>query len=213
MSISINQSVHLYPATLSASPVYVMAVLMEKQDLGDEEDDKKQEKKKKEYEAVNAAKALWTRSRSEVKDDEYKEFYKHVSHDFEDPLQWSHNKVEGKLEYTSLLYVPGRAPFDLWNRDAARGLKLYVQRVFIMDDAEQFLPLYLRFMKGVVDSNDISLNVSREILQKDPVVDSMRSGYRCGPRSSAESTAVPSASFAVRNRSVDVPSAEGTCSG
>ena len=110
-----------------------------------------------------------------MKAKEYKEFYKHISHDFEDPIQWSHNKVEGKLEYTSLLYIPGRAPFDLWNRDAARGLKLYVQRVFIMDDAEQFMPLYLRFMKGVIDSNDISLNVSREILQKDPVVDSMRS--------------------------------------
>ena len=129
----------------------------------------------KEYEAVNQAKALWTRSRKDVKKEEYKEFYKSVSHDFEDPLDWSHNKVEGKLEYTSLLYVPARAPYDLWNRDSASGLKLYVQRVFIMDDAEQFLPLYLRFMKGVVDSNDISLNVSREILQKDPVVDSMRS--------------------------------------
>ena len=121
------------------------------------------------------------RSRSEVNEDEYKEFYKLVCHDFEDPLQWSHNKVEGKLEYTSLLYIPGRAPFDLWNREAARGLKLYVQRVFIMDEAEQFLPLYLRFIKGVVDSNDISLNVSREILQKDPAVDSMRSALtkRC----------------------------------
>jgi molecular chaperone HtpG len=128
-----------------------------------------------EYEAVNLAEALWTRPRKELKDEDYKEFYKHVSHDFEDPVTWSHNRVEGKLEYTSLLYVPSRAPFDLWNRDAARGLKLYVQRVFIMDDAEQFLPLYLRFVKGVVDSSDISLNVSREILQKDPVVDSMRS--------------------------------------
>jgi molecular chaperone HtpG len=127
------------------------------------------------YEAVNAAQALWTRPRAELKEDEYKEFYKHVSHDFQDPLSWSHNKVEGKLEYTSLLYIPARAPFDLWNRDGARGLKLYVQRVFIMDEAEQFMPLYLRFIKGVVDSNDISLNVSREILQKDPVVDSMRS--------------------------------------
>jgi len=127
------------------------------------------------FEAVNSAKALWTRARSDIKDEEYKEFYKLISHDFEEPLTWSHNKVEGKLEYTGLLYVPGRAPFDLWNRDAARGLKLYVQRVFIMDDAEQFLPLYLRFMRGIIDSNDISLNVSREILQKDPVVDSMRS--------------------------------------
>lgn len=128
-----------------------------------------------EFEAVNSAKALWTRPRSDVKEDEYIEFYKHISHDYEQPLNWSHNKVEGKLEYTSLLFVPGRAPFDLWNRDGVRGLKLYVQRVFIMDQAEQFLPLYLRFIKGVVDSNDISLNVSREILQKDPAVDSMRS--------------------------------------
>jgi len=128
-----------------------------------------------EFEAINDATALWTRSRSEVEDDEYKEFYKHVSHDYEDPLSWSHNKVEGKLEYNSLLYVPKKAPFDMWNRDATRGLKLYVQRTFIMDDAEQFLPLYLRFIKGVVDSNDLSLNVSREILQQYPAVDSMKS--------------------------------------
>ena len=128
-----------------------------------------------EYEAVNEATALWTRSRTDVSDDEYKEFYKHVSHDFDEPLSWSHNRVEGKLEYTSLLYIPKRAPFDMWNRDMARGLKLYVQRTFIMDDAEQFLPLYLRFVKGVVDSNDLPLNVSREILQQDAAVDSMRS--------------------------------------
>ncbi len=128
-----------------------------------------------EYEAVNAATALWTRSRTEVSDEEYQEFYKHVSHDFEDPLTWSHNRVEGKLEYTSLLYLPKRAPFDMWNREASRGLKLYVQRTFIMDDAEQFLPLYLRFVKGVIDSNDLPLNVSREILQQDASVDSMRS--------------------------------------
>ena len=128
-----------------------------------------------EYEAVNAATALWTRSRSDISDDEYKEFYKHVSHDFEDPLSWSHNKVEGKLEYTSLLYLPRKAPFDMWNREMSRGLKLYVQRTFILDEAEQFLPMYLRFVKGVVDSNDLSLNVSREILQQDPAVDSMRS--------------------------------------
>jgi molecular chaperone HtpG len=128
-----------------------------------------------EYEAVNEATALWTRSRTEVSDDEYQEFYKHVSHDFEDPLTWSHNKVEGKLEYTSLLYLPKKAPFDMWNREMSRGLKLYVQRTFIMDEAEQFLPMYLRFVKGVVDSNDLSLNVSREILQQDPAVDSMRS--------------------------------------
>jgi molecular chaperone HtpG len=127
-----------------------------------------------EYQAVNAATALWTRPRTEISDEEYKEFYKHISHDFQDPLTWSHNKVEGKLEYTSLLYLPKKAPFDLWNREMTRGLKLYVQRTFIMDEAEQFLPLYLRFVKGVVDSNDLSLNVSREILQQDPAVESMR---------------------------------------
>lgn len=128
-----------------------------------------------EWETVNRASALWTRPRTEIKDEEYQEFYKHVGHDFENPLSWSHNKVEGKLEYTSLLYVPGRAPFDLYHREAPKGLKLYVQRVFIMDQAEQFLPLYLRFIKGVVDSNDLSLNVSREILQSGPVIDSMKS--------------------------------------
>ncbi|MFT6285870.1 MAG: molecular chaperone HtpG [Alcanivorax sp.] len=128
-----------------------------------------------EYEAVNSATALWTRSRSEISDEEYTEFYKHVSHDFEAPLSWSHNRVEGKFEYNSLLYIPKRAPFDMWNRESSRGLKLYVQRTFIMDDAEQFLPLYLRFVKGVIDSNDLPLNVSREILQQDAAVDSMRS--------------------------------------
>ncbi len=135
-----------------------------------EEDDQSDE-----YEVVNAAKALWTRPRSEVSEEEYKEFYKLVSHDFQDPLSWSHNKVEGKLDYTSLLYLPAKAPFDLWQRESPRGLKLYVQRVFIMDDAEQFMPLYLRFIRGVVDSSDLTLNVSREILQKDPAIDSMRS--------------------------------------
>jgi len=148
-------------------------VKMLKESFGEEEDAKKK-KNEKEFEVVNSAKAMWARPRTELKDEEYKEFYKHVSHDFEDPLEWSHNKVEGKLEYTSLLYLPAKAPFDLWNRDSARGLKLYVQRVFIMDEAEQFLPLYLRFVKGIVDSNDISLNVSREILQKDPTADSMK---------------------------------------
>jgi molecular chaperone HtpG len=128
------------------------------------------------YEPVNQAKALWTRPRSELTEDEYKQFYQHVSHDHTDPLAWSHNKVEGKREYTSLLYIPGRAPFDLWQRDAARGLKLYVKRVFIMDDAEQFLPLYLRWVKGVVDSGDLPLNVSRELLQQDPEVEAIRSG-------------------------------------
>jgi molecular chaperone HtpG len=128
-----------------------------------------------EWETVNRASALWTRPRTEIKDEEYQEFYKHIGHDFENPLSWSHNKVEGKLEYSSLLYVPARAPFDLYQREAPRGLKLYVQRVFVMDQAESFLPLYLRFIKGVVDSNDLSLNVSREILQKDPIIDSMKS--------------------------------------
>ena len=127
-----------------------------------------------ELETVNEAKALWSRSRSEIEDDEYKAFYKHISHDFEDPLAWSHNRVEGKLEYTSLLYLPKAAPFDLWNRETPRGLKLYVQRVFIMDDAEQFLPLYLRFVKGVVDSSELPLNISREILQEDARVSRMR---------------------------------------
>lgn len=128
-----------------------------------------------EWEVVNRASALWTRPRTDVKEEEYQEFYKHIAHDYENPLSWSHNKVEGKLEYSSLLYVPARAPFDLYQREAPKGLKLYVQRVFVMDQAESFLPLYLRFIKGVVDSNDLSLNVSREILQKDPIIDSMKS--------------------------------------
>lgn len=139
-----------------------------------DEEDKEEESKAPEYETINTATALWTRPRNEVSDEEYKSFYQHISHDFNAPLKWSHNKVEGKLEYTSLLYLPAKAPFDMWNRDMNRGLKLYVQRTFIMDDAEQFLPLYLRFVKGVVDSNDLSLNVSRELLQQDPAVDSMR---------------------------------------
>ncbi|WP_322614304.1 molecular chaperone HtpG [Pseudomonas sp. BIC9C] len=134
-----------------------------------------EEKPAVEWETVNRASALWTRPRTEIKDEEYQEFYKHIAHDFENPLSWSHNKVEGKLEYSSLLYVPSRAPFDLYQREAPKGLKLYVQRVFVMDQAESFLPLYLRFIKGVVDSNDLSLNVSREILQKDPIIDSMKS--------------------------------------
>ena len=117
---------------------------------------------------VNSATAIWSRRKQEVSDEEYREFYKQLSHDFTDPLTWSHNKIEGKLSYTSLLYAPGRAPYDLWNRDAPRGLKLYIQRVFIMDNAEAFLPLYLRFIKGVVDCSDLELNVSRELLQQDP---------------------------------------------
>ncbi len=151
-------------------------VQMPKQNL-DEDGDKPKKKKKDvvvEWETVNSAKALWTRPRADVSDDEYKEFYKHISHDFDDPLVWGHNKVEGKLEYTSLVYLPKHAPFDLWNRDAPRGLKLYVQRVFILDQADQFLPLYLRFTRGVVDSNDLPLNVSRELLQQDDRVTSIK---------------------------------------
>jgi molecular chaperone HtpG len=128
-----------------------------------------------EWEAINDAKALWTKSRSDVSDDEYNEFYRHISHDFAEPLAWSHNRVEGKHEYTSLLYIPGMAPIDLYQREATRGLKLYIKRTFIMDDAEQFLPMYLRFVKGVLDSADLPLNVSREILQSTPMVDSIRS--------------------------------------
>ena len=129
-----------------------------------------------EWESINRATALWTRDKSELSDDEYKEFYKHVSHDWEDPLSWAHNKVEGKTEYTSLLYIPKKAPFDLWNRERQSGLKLYVQRVFVMDDAEQFMPSYLRFVKGLLDSNDLPLNVSREILQDNKVTQAIRKG-------------------------------------
>ena len=133
-----------------------------------------EESKEVKWEKVNKAQALWTRSKSEVSDDEYKEFYKHISHDFADPLSWSHNRVEGKQEYTSLLYIPSKAPWDMWNRDNKHGLKLYVQRVFIMDDAEQFMPNYLRFVKGLIDSNDLPLNVSREILQDNKVTQNLR---------------------------------------
>ena len=141
-------------------------VLMQKDVQAEQEDaDDDAGDSNPEFEVINRATALWTRSRSEVSEEEYQEFYKHIAHDFQDPLTWSHNRVEGKLEYTSLIYVPSKAPFDLWNRESPRGLKLYVQRVFIMDEAEQFLPLYLRFVKGIVDSNDLNLNVSREILQ------------------------------------------------
>ena len=129
-----------------------------------------------ELEVVNQAKALWTLPRAQLSDEDYRQFYQYLAHDSADPLAWSHNKVEGKREYTSLLYLPARAPFDLWQREAPRGVKLYVRRVFIMDDAEQFLPLYLRFVKGVVDSSDLPLNVSRELLQQDPEVEAIRSG-------------------------------------
>lgn len=129
-----------------------------------------------ENETINQASALWTKSKSEVKKEEYIEFYKHISHDYEEPMSWSHNRVEGTNEYTSLLYIPARAPFDLYEREAKNGIKLFVQRVFIMDDSEQLLPKYLRFVKGLVDSNSLPLNVSREILQSSKVIDSIRNG-------------------------------------
>jgi len=137
-------------------------------------DEDSTEQQAREFVSVNSAKALWTRARTDIDDEEYKEFYKHVSHDFQDPILWSHNKVEGKREYTSRLYLPAKAPFDMQNREAPRGLKLYVQRVFIMDDAERFLPLYLRFVRGVIDTNDLALNVSRELLQEDANVTAIR---------------------------------------
>jgi molecular chaperone HtpG len=149
-----------------------LPVIMQKEVHGEPEEGKEPEAP--EDETINTATALWTRSRSDVKDEEYQEFYKHVSNDYQDALTWSHNRVEGKLDYTSLLFLPKKAPFDLYNREGTRGVKLYVQRTFIMDEAEQFLPMYLRFVKGIVDSNDLSLNVSREILQKDPSIDAMR---------------------------------------
>lgn len=133
-----------------------------------------EEKAAPQWQAVNDAQALWTRSKSDLTDEDYQSFYRMVSHDFAEPLAWSHNKVEGKQEYTSLLYIPGMAPMDLYQREGVRGIKLYIKRTFIMDDAEQFLPLYLRFVKGVLDSADLPLNVSREILQKTPAVDSIR---------------------------------------
>ena len=128
--------------------------------------EKSEQVKSDEWEAVNQASALWTRNKSDITDEQYKEFYKHVSHDFDDPLAWTHNRVEGRSEYTQLLFIPKHAPFDMWDRDARRGVKLYVKRVFIMDDAEQLLPSYLRFVRGVIDSADLPLNVSREILQE-----------------------------------------------
>ncbi|MDN0111181.1 molecular chaperone HtpG [Yersinia mollaretii] len=127
------------------------------------------------WEKINKAQALWTCNKADITDDEYKAFYKHIAHDFTDPLIWSHNRVEGKQEYTSLLYIPAQAPWDMWNRDHKHGLKLYVQRVFIMDDAEQFMPNYLRFVRGLIDSNDLPLNVSREILQDSRVTQNLRS--------------------------------------
>ena len=133
------------------------------------------EEKQGEFETVNSASALWARAKKDITEEEYKAFYKHVGHDFEDPLVWTHNHVEGNQSYTSLLYVPQRAPFDLWDRDSRHGIKLYVRRIFIMDDAEQLMPHYLRFVRGVIDSDDLPLNVSREILQHNKLIDTMRS--------------------------------------
>jgi len=137
-------------------------------------DDKEKAPEAPEWESVNQASALWTRPKSEISDEEYNQFYKHVAHDYEDPLEKTHNRVEGKYEYTSLLYIPKRAPFDLWDRDRRGGIKLYVKRVFIMDDAENLMPNYLRFVKGIIDSNDLPLNVSREILQQNKVIENIR---------------------------------------
>ncbi|KEY91067.1 chaperone protein [Candidatus Photodesmus blepharus] len=147
-------------------PVFVMTKV---------KDEKGKETEETKWEQINKAKALWTRNKSDLKAEEYQEFYKHVSHDFADPLIWSHNRVEGKNDYISLLYIPAKAPWDMMNRDRKSGLKLYVQRVFIMDDADQLLPSYLRFVRGLVDSNDLPLNVSREILQDNKVTQSLRS--------------------------------------
>ncbi|MBY8023821.1 molecular chaperone HtpG [Vibrio fluvialis] len=146
-------------------PVYIQSNVL---------DDDGKESGETKWEQINKAQALWTRSKSEISDEEYQEFYKHVSHDFAEPLAWSHNKVEGKNDYTSLLYIPAKAPWDMYNRDHKHGLKLYVQRVFIMDDAEQFMPSYLRFVRGLIDSNDLPLNVSREILQDNNITQSLR---------------------------------------
>ncbi len=134
----------------------------------------KKEPKAPEFEKINKATALWTLSKSDITEEDYKAFYKHVGHDFQDPLAWLHNQVEGKQEYTSLLYIPAQAPFDLWHHDAKYGLKLYVKRVFIMDGAEQFLPRYLRFVKGIIDCNDLPLNVSREILQDNKLIETIK---------------------------------------
>lgn len=159
----------------------VLPIAMQKEVIEDEKDAENEEKekdkpKKYEEEIVNRATALWTLPKQNIKDEDYKELYKHITHDFDDPMLWSHNKVEGNLEYISLLYIPSRSPFDIWQRDHRYGLKLYVQRVFIMDDAEQLLPEYLRFVRGIVDSKDLPLNVSREILQSNKIIESIKSG-------------------------------------
>ncbi len=158
-----------------------LPILMAKEEVGDEQEEEKDEGKneegaREESETVNKATALWSRTKNDISEEEYREFYKHVGHDFTAPLAWTHSKVEGKLEYTSLLYVPAHASFDIWDRTQRHGIKLYVRRVFIMDDAEQLMPPYLRFVRGVVDSSDLPLNISREILQQNRQIDAMRSG-------------------------------------
>ena len=158
-------------------PIYMLETTEVESD-DDKEEDKANENKEKatitEWKQVNKAQALWTLAKSEIKDEDYKEFYKTISHDWNEPLTWSHNQIEGKFEYTSLLYIPGKAPFDMWEPEAQHGLKLYVQRTFIMDDSKNLLPRYLRFIKGVIDSNDLPLNVSRELLQSNKVIDSIK---------------------------------------
>lgn len=149
-------------------------IVMQKITVKSENENK--DKKKPEEEVVNRANALWALPKDKIKEEEYKEFYKHIAHDFEDPLAWTHNRVEGKLEYTTLLYIPAKVPFNLWNREGQRGLKLYVKRVFIMDNAEHFMPMYLRFVKGIIDSNDLPLNISRELLQSNKIVKKIKAG-------------------------------------
>ncbi|MCB1927992.1 MAG: molecular chaperone HtpG [Rhodocyclaceae bacterium] len=153
---------------------HIVQPIVMKKEAWDEE--KKAQIETDEDETVNQASALWARAKSEISDDEYKAFYKHVGHDYDEPLAWTHSRVEGRHEYTQLLYVPSHAPFDLWDRNARHGVKLYVKRVFIMDDAEKLMPLYLRFVRGVVDSADLPLNVSREILQESKDIDAIRAG-------------------------------------
>src|SRR5262245_58887653 len=150
-----------------------LPILMRKEEW---DKDKSQYVLKDEEEQVNQASALWSRPKSEITDEQYQEFYKHVAHDFEAPLAWNHSKVEGRQEYTQLLYIPAHAPFDLWDREHRHGVKLYVRRVFIMDDAQHLMPAYLRFVRGVIDSNDLPLNISREILQESKIVDGIKAG-------------------------------------
>ena len=175
---TLRSAVTKYSDHISVPVEMLETVKPEKKDDAEENKDEKEAETAEytEWKQINEAKALWTRSAKDITDDEYKEFYKHISHDYDDPLVWAHNHVEGAQEYTSLLYVPKHAPWDLFNREQKHGLKLYVQRVFIMDDAEQFMPGYLRFVKGVLDSNDLPLNVSREILQDSKLTSKLKSG-------------------------------------